>query len=112
IIGQEFLASSFSPLHSIKFWVRDKKQSSAEVDFIINYNGKIIPVEVKSGSTGKMKSLHYFMDQSESKIAVRIYSEKLSIDMLTTQKGKKFKLINMPYYLAGNIQEVIRKHSE
>ena len=112
IIGQEFLASSFSPLHSIKFWVRDKKQSSAEVDFIINYNGKIIPVEVKSGSTGKMKSLHYFMDQSESEVAVRIYSEKLSIDILTTQKGKKFKLINMPYYLASNIQETIRKYSE
>ena len=112
IIGQEFLASSFSPLHSIKFWVRDKKQSSAEVDFIINYNGKIVPVEVKSGSSGKMKSLHYFMDNSESKIAVRIYSEKLNVDILTTQSGKKFKLINMPYYLAGNIHEIIRKYSE
>jgi len=110
IVGQEFLSSDFSPLHSIKFWVREKKQSSAEIDYIIIREGKIIPVEVKSGSTGRMKSLHYFMENSEYDLAVRIYADKFRTEEITAISGKKFRLINLPLYLSGSIGKIIDKY--
>lgn len=39
----------------------EKEFDNAEIDYLIEKNGKIIPVEVKSGSTGRMKSLHMFI---------------------------------------------------
>ncbi len=47
LAGQELLASQFNVLSNLYFWVREKKTSTAEVDYIVRYDGKIIPVEVK-----------------------------------------------------------------
>ncbi|MEO7309107.1 MAG: DUF4143 domain-containing protein [Chitinophagaceae bacterium] len=52
LLGQELLGSQYNTLSELHFWVREKKQSQAEVDFIYPYNGKLIPVEVKSGAPG------------------------------------------------------------
>ena len=47
------------------------------------------------------------MDESPSKIAVRIYSGKLSITDVTTMTGKKYKLLNLPYYLTSQLTHYI-----
>ena len=72
-VGQEFITSQ-SPYTKaeIWYWGRKAKSSTAEIDYLIEKNGKIIPVEVKSGSTGRMKSLHLFMEQHHTKQALRI----------------------------------------
>ena len=46
---------------SLFYWKRDSKNSNAELDFIYQDNNKIIPIEVKSGHSGSLKSLHLFM---------------------------------------------------
>ena len=107
IIGQEILAKEFSPDASLVFWVREKKQSNAEIDYLIDNNGKIIPVEVKSGSSGKMRSLKIFMNLAKSNIAVRFYSGKFEITMEVTSEGKKYKLLNLPLYLCSEIKEYL-----
>ena len=112
IIGQELLASSHSALHKIHFWTREKKESSAEVDYILPWQGKIIPVEVKSGTIGKLRSLHQFMDQVPHSIAVRIWQGKLSIEKARTIKGKEFTLLNLPFYLAHRIENELSKVSD
>ena len=56
--GQELRASGNDSLY---YWVRDKRGSSAETDYIIEKDGKIIPIEVKSGKSGKLKSLHLLL---------------------------------------------------
>lgn len=63
-VGQELLAYG-SPYNKPKlyYWGRDAKNSNAEVDYLLEKNGKIIPIEVKSGSTGRMKSLHMVIDK-------------------------------------------------
>jgi hypothetical protein len=71
ITGQELLAMTNSIMNKLQFWVREKKQSSAEVDFLYPYNGKLIPIEVKSGSIGKPRSLHQFMDQAPHRTGTR-----------------------------------------
>ena len=58
IVGQELLAADMKTSRKSSFWVREKKQSSAEVDFIVQSGQHIIPVEVKSGKSGTLRSLH------------------------------------------------------
>ena len=112
IVGQELLASSHSVLHKIHFWTREKKESSAELDYILPWQGKIIPVEVKSGTIGKLRSLHQFIDQVSHSIAVRVWQGKLSIEKARTIKGKEFTLLNLPFYLAHRIENELSKVSD
>lgn len=57
-VGQEMLVSQQGSLH---YWARQAKSSSAEVDYLAVMNGMIHPVEVKSGATGSLRSLHLFL---------------------------------------------------
>jgi predicted AAA+ superfamily ATPase len=107
IVGQELIAISNSISDKVSFWVKEKKQSNAQVDFIIPYEKYIIPVEVKSGKAGRLRSLHEFIDLASHNYAVRIYSGGLKIDEVQTVKGKKFYLLNLPFYLVGNIKKYL-----
>ncbi len=59
-VGQEFLAAGQKNLH---YWARQSKSSNAEVDYLLEKDNEIIPVEVKSGSAGSLKSLHLLLNQ-------------------------------------------------
>jgi predicted AAA+ superfamily ATPase len=107
VVGQELYATSSSPLHVLNFWTRDKNQSNAEVDFVLNINDKIIPIEVKSGSSGRLRSLHAFINASTQSTAVRIYGGKHSVEQLKTIDGKQFTLINIPWYHASMVEHYI-----
>ncbi|HNW83223.1 MAG TPA: ATP-binding protein [bacterium] len=62
-VGQELLAAGGSENNKLYYWSRQKKSSSSEVDFVFVRNGKIYPIEVKSGSKGRMKSMHIFLEE-------------------------------------------------
>lgn len=59
-VGQEILAGSASEVY---YWSREAKGSNAETDYLIEKDGKIIPIEVKSGKGGSLKSLHLLLNQ-------------------------------------------------
>ena len=103
IVGQEILGADPSPLHGLHFWVREKKQSTAEMDFVFSHSRGIIPIEVKSGSVGRLRSLHQFMDLVDHPFAIRLYGHQLKMDSIKTLSGKPFHLLNLPYYLAGKL---------
>lgn len=105
VVGQELLATEKNHLYGLQFWVRNKPQSSAEVDFLISYHDLLIPVEVRSGEPGRLRSLHQFMDAAPHPFAVQLYAGKLSIRQTQTLKGTKFYLLRLPYFLAGKINE-------
>jgi predicted AAA+ superfamily ATPase len=107
LVGQELISDQYETLASLNFWVREKNTSSAEIDYLINYEGQLIPIEVKAGKEGKLKSLHLFMDETPGNIAVRFYAGKISITEVKTAKGKEFKLLNLPYFLAGKVREYL-----
>ncbi len=107
IVGQEMIAREKSVITTRNFWVREAKNSNAEVDFVMQHNGIIIPVEVKSGTSSRLRSLQLFMEKSPHDIAIRVWSQPLKIDDLQTDSGKKFRLISIPFYLAGQITKVI-----
>jgi uncharacterized protein len=62
-VGQEILAAGGSENHKLYYWSREKKNSNAEVDFVFVRNGRIYPLEVKSGAKGRMKSIHIFLEE-------------------------------------------------
>ncbi len=107
IVAQELRQVFNSQLHNIHFWVREKKQSNAEVDFVIPYEGLLIPIEVKSGSSGRLRSLHQFIDNAPHNFAVRLYAGEIRLEKSTTISGKEFFLLNLPYYLTSRILEYI-----
>ena len=53
-------------------WVREEKSSSAEVDFLINVDSQIVPIEVKAGAVGKLRSLKLFLSEKKISLGVRI----------------------------------------
>ena len=109
IVGQEFLAASDLVSSKRNFWVREAKNSQAEVDYIYTYKGKIIPIEVKSGNNSKLKSLHLFMEESPNDVAVRFWNNPPSEDIITLPSGKQYSLYNLPFYYAGNLDKVLQK---
>ncbi|MFH1288184.1 MAG: AAA family ATPase, partial [bacterium] len=78
-IGQELTAYQDRYVnYQLFFWARDKKSSSAEVDYVINIGSTILPVEVKAGKTGTLRSLKLFMEEKKSSLGVRFSQDKLS----------------------------------
>lgn len=104
VAAQEIVAQTFSP-PSLRFWIREK--GAAEIDFLYPFKDLIIPIEVKSGKTGKLKSLHLFMENSHHPYAIRVYSGKSQIDQIQLPSGKKSYLYSIPYYMLSRLDEVI-----
>lgn len=71
-VGQELLSALDGSLY---YWSREEKSSSAEVDFLIAFQGNILPIEVKSGSSGRLKSLHLLLQNYPSCSNGYIFSE-------------------------------------
>ena len=104
VVAQEIVAQAFEP-PSLRFWIREK--GAAETDFLYPFKEMIIPVEVKSGKTGKLKSLNLFMEKSHHPYAIRIYSGKIRVDQVQLPSGKKYHLFSIPYYLLSRLDDVI-----
>ncbi len=106
ITAQEIVAQAFNP-PSLRFWIREK--GAAETDFLYPFKDLLIPVEVKSGKTGKLKSLNLFMENSHHPYAIRVYSGKSRIDGIKLPSGKKYDLCSIPYYLLSKLDDVIEQ---
>lgn len=96
------------------YWLRDKKAQNAEVDFILTVDGQIVPVEVKSGKGGRLKSLMVFMKDKELPVAIRtdinLPGSELIDQKINEAVGQSvFELKSMPIYLIEKIEEVFRK---
>ena len=87
--------------------VERKKQSSAEVDLVIPFRGLLIPIEIKLGPFGKLRSLEQFMDSCSHIYAVRMYAGKFEIHTATTTNGKEFTLLNLPYDLSLKLNDYL-----
>lgn len=95
------------------FWVRDKKGSTAEVDFVYQHRARIVPIEVKAGTNSHLRSLHTFVNLSEHDVvAVRVWSGEFSVQDITTPapEQKPFRLINIPFYYIGQLDRILARY--
>ncbi len=93
------------------YWVRETKSSSAEIDYVISHGSDIIPIEVKAGKTVRLKSLHQFIKEKNSKLAIRINTD---LPTLLHEKNKvaggdsiDYELLSIPFYLTEQIRRLI-----
>lgn len=108
IVTQELFSLNTINNHKPNFWVREKAQSSAEVDLVIQYQDKVIPIEIKSGATGSLRSLHEFIERCPHHYAIRMYASSFKIEEHSTPThNKPYKLMNLPYYLGTQLPEYV-----
>lgn len=93
-VGQEIISATDEELF---YWSRNAKSSNAEIDYLIAMKNKIIPIEVKSGPAGKLKSLHLFLN-TYSKIPLAYVFSTSEYSEL-----KKQKIIFLPLYFAYSL---------
>jgi hypothetical protein len=94
------------------FWARDKSQSQAELDFLEVRGAVPVPVEVKSGAEGKLRSLHQFVEmRPETNVAVRLYRGGF-MEQEVRRHGAGFRLLNVPYYHSAKIDTYLERFSD
>ena len=82
---------------NLYYWHREAKSSNAEVDYLIQQNTAIVPIEVKAGTKGSMQSLNIFMDLKQSPKGIRVSLENFA----------SYTNIEVyPLYAVANLQKV------
>ncbi|MBT7394347.1 MAG: ATP-binding protein [Prolixibacteraceae bacterium] len=77
-IGLELMKSS-SKRNILYYWQRESKNSQAEVDYLVQMNARILPIEVKSGTKGSMQSLYLFLNEKKIEMGIRVSQENFSM---------------------------------
>ena len=88
--GQEIIASqNYYIKPKLYYWAREAKNSNAEIDYLIGKYEKIIPIEIKSGSSGRMKSMKMFLENYKIDKGIKISQAKYNDDS---------NIISLPFY--------------
>ena len=119
-IAEQFIGQHLQNLLSdtlnreLTYWLREGRSSNAEVDFVIGLSGAIIPIEVKAGAAGKLKSLHQFMGSKQAPFGIRFDASLPSIQQIDSvininkQRIKiNYPLISLPLYLIERLDVII-----
>jgi len=93
-VGQEILAGSASEIY---YWSREAKSSNAETDYLIEKDGSIIPVEVKNGKGGSLKSLHLLLNHYPNVADSYVFSDS------NYGKTEDQRITFLPLYFAGQV---------
>ncbi len=96
-VGQELLATSDPQLDmKLFFWNREK--GTAEVDYLLPLHSTIYPIEVKAGKSGKIKSLHTFLQEKKAPLGIKISPEPLEYER---------NILSVPLYLTSQLARLV-----
>ena len=100
---------------SLNYWLREKRRGNAEVDFVIQAGTRIIPIEVKSGKSGTLKSVQQFVLQKGIPFAVRFDLNPPSFQHVSHHakyhsKNLKaeFDLLSLPLYMVEQVPRLVQ----
>jgi predicted AAA+ superfamily ATPase len=113
-IGQHLLdVREFFEEPELHYWTRETRNSAAEVDYVLSQGGRVVPVEVKAGKSGSLKSLHSFIHHKGHRFAMRFNSDRPSLleDAPNTISpgSPSFRLLSLPLYLVGQTRRLCRE---
>ncbi len=101
LVGQELLSyMGKEEKNNLFFWAREQKSSSAEIDYLIAVDSHIIPLEVKSRSTGSLRSLKIFLEEKKLPLGVRISEVPFSFEK---------SLLTIPLYLIEQLPRLVQE---
>lgn len=86
---------------SLYYWAREARSSSAELDYLVPCLSYALPVEVKAGKTGTLRSMHLFLDKYPCPVGVRVFSLPFSDNP---------PIITVPFYGIKKIPEMVKHH--
>ena len=99
----------------LHYWLREQKSSNAEVDYVIGSGGLVLPVEVKSGASGSLKSLQQFVYSKDANLAIRFDLNPPSLqqveNIIRTAKGNqtvRYSLLSLPLYGVQELERIVR----
>ena len=113
-IGQHLLHSGPSfQTPSLHYWTREARNAAAEVDYLMALGGRIVPVEIKVGTSGSLKSLHQFLKEKGGGLALRFNADPPSLldDAKRLPNGElvRYRLLSLPLYLVGQARRLVRE---
>src|SRR3990167_7415448 len=103
-IGQELLAYA-DPIskESLFYWARETSSSSAEIDYVIQLQDQVVPVEVKSGTSHRIKSMQIFLEtHPNSTQALRFWANP-GTPALDTPEATMSPLKSYPLYAVAHV---------
>ena len=95
------------------YWLREGRSNNAEVDYVAEFGGRIVPIEVKASRAGALKSLHQFVAEKDVSLAVRFDAQPPSLQ--TVEAGVpsgqrvRYRLLSLPLYLVERLPEMLRE---
>ena len=99
----------------LTYWLREGRAGNAEVDFITQSGQTIVPVEVKAGKSGSLKSLQQFIHQKRVRVGVRFDLNVPSyqhVPHALSQGGEsvpvEFDLLSLPLYMIEELPRIFR----
>ncbi len=112
-VGQHLMYSgSYYESPELYYWVREAKSAAAELDYVLSCDHQIIPVEIKAGTTGTLKSLHQFLKEKQRRFALRLNADVPSLlsdkKNLTDGSTINYELLSLPLYLIGDAPRLMR----
>ena len=107
------------PNRELTYWLREGRANNAEVDYVLELGGEIVPVEVKAGRAGALKSLHQFAAEKRPPLAVRFDASPPNLQDVDTEVvsgGKsrrvRYRLLSLPLYLVERLPELVASELE
>ena len=112
-IGQQLLYSGkYYETPALFYWVREAKSAAAEIDYLLTCGQQVVPVEIKAGTTGTLKSLHQFLKEKQYHFALRFNADVPSLwvdnKKLTDGSAIDYELLSLPMYLVGQAQRLMQ----
>lgn len=96
------------------YWSRERRGSTAEVDYVISQGSEVVPIEVKAGKTGTLKSLHVFLREKGRSFAIRLNTAPPSmLETMLALPGEEeapWQLMSLPLYLVGQVRRLLREY--
>lgn len=100
---------------TLYYWMREARGAAAELDYLMPHEQQIIPVEIKSGTSGTLKSLHQFLKEKNRKIGLRFNADKPSLlkdtKNLTDGSELNYRLLSLPLYMVEQAQRLLTEMS-
>ena len=114
-IGQHLLyRSGGRDAPQLFYWLREGKASNAEVDYVISRGERVIPLEVKAGKSGTLRSLQQFVLRRKVELAVRFDLNPISLQRvhhrIDASTQIEFDLLSVPLYMVDQLNRLIDQY--
>lgn len=100
-VGQELRAHADPDItRGLYYWAREARTSNAEVDYLLSAGSKVLPLEVKAGKSGTLKTLHLFLSEYGAPLGIRVSQQNRSLEK---------PLLSIPLYAMHILEQTVRE---